>query len=139
MKIAVTSTGTDLDSEVDPRFGRAKYIIIVDSEAFDFEVLDIKIQRAIEISTQLKDEIIKRRQAEEAREKLIVELQETLAKIKTLSGLLPICANCKKIRDDKGYWQQVELYIEKHTTAEFSHGICPDCKKELYPDLYPSA
>ena len=49
--------------------------------------------------------------------------------------ILPICANCKKIRDDKGYWSQIESYIEDHSEAEFSHGICPDCAKELYPDL----
>jgi AmiR/NasT family two-component response regulator len=61
------------------------------------------------------------------------ELQEALAKVKTLSGLLPICASCKKIRDDQGYWHQVEVYIRDHSEADFSHGICPDCKKKLYP------
>ncbi len=64
------------------------------------------------------------------------ELQEALAKVKTLRGLLPICANCKKIRDDDGYWQQVEVYIERHSEAEFSHGMCPACLQTLYPDLY---
>ena len=59
-----------------------------------------------------------------------------LLKIKTLSGLVPICASCKKIRDDKGYWNQIESYIEKHSTAEFSHGICPECARKLYPQLY---
>ena len=72
--------------------------------------------------------------AEEEREKLIRELQEALAKVKTLTGLLPICASCKKIRDDKGYWNQIEVYIRDHSEAEFSHGICPDCMKKLYPD-----
>ena len=56
--------------------------------------------------------------------------------MKKLSGLLPICASCKKIRDDKGYWNQIESYIHDHSEAEFSHGICPDCFKRLYPDLY---
>ena len=60
------------------------------------------------------------------------ELQKALSEIKTLSGLLPICASCKKIRDDKGYWNQLELYIRDHSEAEFSHSICPKCKKELY-------
>ncbi len=55
--------------------------------------------------------------------------------MKTLRGYLPICANCKKIRDDKGYWQQLEIYMRDHTGAEFTHGICPDCAKELYPDF----
>jgi hypothetical protein len=62
------------------------------------------------------------------------ELEESLANIKQLSGLLPICASCKKIRDDKGYWQQVEGYITEHSEAKFSHGICPDCMKKLYPE-----
>lgn len=64
-----------------------------------------------------------------------VELEEALCKVKTLSGLLPICANCKKIRDDKGYWNQIEMFIRDHSFAEFSHGICPDCVKTLYPEL----
>ena len=72
---------------------------------------------------------------EKDREKLIVELKSALSKVKTLSGMLPICASCKKIRDDKGYWNQIESYINKHSEAEFSHSICPDCADKLYPDL----
>lgn len=60
---------------------------------------------------------------------LISKLQEALAEIKTLKGFIPICASCKKIRDDEGYWDQVEAYISKHTDAVFTHGICPDCAK----------
>jgi hypothetical protein len=67
---------------------------------------------------------------------LIVELQDAVGKIKTLNGLLPICAHCKKIRDDKGYWKQIESYIIEHSEAEFSHGICPECAKELYPEIF---
>ena len=67
--------------------------------------------------------------------KKISELEEALAKINTLSGLVPICANCKKIRDDKGYWNQIESYVERHSKAMFSHGICPECKATLYKDL----
>lgn len=63
------------------------------------------------------------------------ELQETIREVRTLSGLLPICAKCKKIRDDDGYWQQLEGYISKHTSAVFSHGICPHCADELYPEI----
>jgi hypothetical protein len=59
-------------------------------------------------------------------------IQEALANVKTLSGLLPICANCKKIRNDKGYWDQIEGYIQKHSEAQFTHGICPECFKKLY-------
>lgn len=70
------------------------------------------------------------------KEELIRELRKALHEIKTLSGLLPICASCKKIRDDSGYWNQIEGYIQKHSGAQFSHGICPDCAKKLYPDLH---
>lgn len=63
-----------------------------------------------------------------------LQLQKAMAEIKTLNGMLPICAHCKKIRDDKGYWQQVEAYIHDHSGAEFSHGICPDCSKKYYED-----
>lgn len=66
---------------------------------------------------------------------LNAELQETLREIRTLTGLLPICAKCKKIRDDDGYWQQLEGYISEHTSATFSHGICPHCAEELYPEV----
>ena len=64
-------------------------------------------------------------------------LQESLEKVKLLSGLLPICANCKKIRDDKGYWIQIENYIRDHSEADFSHGICPECAHKLYPRSFP--
>ena len=74
------------------------------------------------------------KQSEQEREKLIAELTEALAKVRTLSGLLPICSSCKKIRDDKGYWNRIESYIQDHSEAEFSHSICPECAKKLYPD-----
>ncbi|MCD6287823.1 MAG: GAF domain-containing protein [Candidatus Hydrogenedentes bacterium] len=73
-----------------------------------------------------------RKRAEEERERLIEELQDALARIKTLRGLIPICASCKKIRDDKGYWNQIEQYIGEHSDAEFSHSLCPACAKKLY-------
>jgi len=70
------------------------------------------------------------------RKKLLTQLEHSLKEIRELRGILPICANCKKIRDDNGYWTQVEVYISKHSNTEFSHGICPDCAQKLYPDLY---
>ncbi|MDH7488706.1 MAG: histidine kinase N-terminal 7TM domain-containing protein [Anaerolineae bacterium] len=73
---------------------------------------------------------------EQEREELIQGLQEALAQVKTLRGLLPICANCKRIRDDQGYWHSVESYISEHSDVDFSHGICPDCARKLYPELY---
>lgn len=83
-------------------------------------------------------EITERKRAEAEREKLITELQEALAEVNTLSGMLPICASCKKIRDDKGYWNQIETYLHEHSGTEFSHSICPQCMKTLYPDLKAS-
>ena len=77
----------------------------------------------------LEKDIVERRKAES-------ELREALAQVKTLTGLLPICANCKKIRDDNGYWSSVEKYISTHSEAEFTHGICPECLEKLYPSYY---
>jgi len=85
---------------------------------------------------QVSRDITERKQAEEEREKLIIELRDALSKIKTLSGMLPICSSCKKIRDDRGYWNQIESYIKRHSEAEFSHRICPECAKTLYPEHY---
>jgi len=73
--------------------------------------------------------------AERERDQLILELSEALSKVKQLTGLLPICMHCKKIRDDKGYWSQIETYIQKHSEAEFSHSICRECAETLYPDM----
>ncbi len=75
------------------------------------------------------------KKSEQEQKRLITELQDALDRVRTLSGLLPICASCKKIRDDKGYWNQIETYISDHTQAEFSHGICPACAKKLYSDF----
>lgn len=80
-------------------------------------------------------DITQLKKVEQEREALIDELQEALASVKTLKGLLPICANCKKIRNDKGYWEVVESYVMKHSDATFTHGLCPDCQKLLYPDF----
>jgi len=73
--------------------------------------------------------------AEAERTTLVQELKDARSHIKTLSGMLPICASCKKIRDDKGYWNQIEKYITEHTEALFSHGLCPDCLKKAYEEL----
>jgi len=80
-----------------------------------------------------------RKKAQEALRQERDKLRTALSEIKTLSGLVPICSNCKKIRDDQGYWNQIEKYIGERSNAQFSHGICPECAKKLYPefDLYP--
>ncbi len=80
-------------------------------------------------------DITERKLFEEEREKLIQELKEALAEVKNLSGLLPICSSCKKIRDDKGYWGEVESYIMKHTDATFTHGLCPECIIKYFPQI----
>ena len=80
-------------------------------------------------------DITERKQVEEERNQLVIALQRALAEVNTLNGLLPICSYCKKIRDDKGYWDQIESYIHKHSGTEFSHGICPECAQKYYPDM----
>ena len=81
-------------------------------------------------------DISKRKQREKEREALIDNLKTSLARVRKLSGLLPICASCKKIRNDGGFWQQIEEYIGEHSEAEFSHGLCQPCLKKLYPGVY---
>lgn len=83
-------------------------------------------------NAQLEHEITERQGLQNEREKLIGQLQEALAQVRTLSGFLPICASCKKIRDDSGYWKQIESYISAHADVTFSHGICPECALKLY-------
>ncbi len=87
---------------------------------------------------RLKKELSRRQQAEAEKENLILELKDALAKVKKLSGMLPICASCKKIRDDQGYWNQIENYIREHSDAEFSHSLCPECVENIYPGLKKS-
>jgi CheY-like chemotaxis protein len=82
---------------------------------------------------------IERKKMMVEREKLRQELEDALEQVKLLSGFLPICCSCKKIRDDEGYWQQIEMYISNHSDVQFSHGICEDCAKELYPEFHTEA
>ncbi len=98
-------------------------------------VLIYNEQKEVVGAASIMQDITERKKAEADREELISRLEVALAEIKTLGGLLPICSNCKKIRDDKGYWNQIEVYIRDHSGAKFSHGICPECAKKLYPDL----
>ena len=107
------------------------------------EILRQELEKRVERRTaelgktneKLTQEVAERKRAEQNLEKVVVELQQALGQVKKLSGFLPICASCKKIRDDKGYWQQIEQYITEHSEALFSHGLCPECAKKLYPDL----
>jgi PleD family two-component response regulator len=83
----------------------------------------------VRVETHLELRALQKQLAERVR-----ELEEAMGQIKALRGLLPICASCKKVRDDQGYWQDVEVYIRNHADVDFSHSICPDCFRELYPD-----
>ncbi|MEE9913464.1 MAG: PAS domain S-box protein [Deltaproteobacteria bacterium] len=80
--------------------------------------------------------VSERKKFEKEREILIAELKQALSEIKQLTGMLPICSSCKKIRTDEGYWEQIEVYIRDHSEAEFSHGLCPECAKKIYPDFF---
>jgi PAS domain-containing protein len=103
-------------------------------------------QRALLISTTVLDhpdkrvivfieDITERKKAEEERELLIKELKEAINEIKTLRGILPICSFCKKIRNDKGYWEQVDIYLHRYSEADVSHSVCPECMNKHYPDV----
>jgi len=109
-----------------------------DGSLFSFyvEVAKIELSDGPATVTFVID-VTERKRAELERERLIRELQEALAKVKTLSGLLPICSFCKKIRDDKGYWHQVDSYIKRHSQANFTHGFCPDCTRQHFSEYLP--
>ena len=100
---------------------------------FSYNVFKIPLGSSFMYGTIIRD-ITDRKLVEVEREKLIAELTDALAQIKTLKGLLPICSTCKKIRDDMGYWNTLEKYIMEHSEAEFTHGICPDCIRRFFPE-----
>jgi len=96
------------------------------------------LKKVDEIKSELHrahKEIARRKEAEKERDKVIEELKTALSEVKTLRGLIPICANCKNIRDDGGYWKEIESYIREHSDARFTHGICPNCREKLYPNV----
>jgi hypothetical protein len=129
--------------------GRVEGVLGVDFDAHDFmaaitkakirilslvALLQLVLLGSSTLNSVLQAQIVGRKQHQAEREKLIVELQTTLAEVKTLSGLLPICSSCKKVRDDKGYWSQIETYIKRHSSASFTHGLCPDCSIKYFKD-----
>ena len=110
----------------------------VDVEATKAGAMDYLVKGRID-STLLERSIryaIERHRVEMEREKLIRELEGALAEIRTVSGLLPICSSCKSIRDDRGYWNQLETYISQHSDAQFSHSLCPLCLEKFFPDQF---
>lgn len=107
--------------------GKKRYLIFDASPIHHADGKLLGVVQTLQDITVLK-------QMEEEKERLNCELREALNEIKTLTGLIPICAACKKIRDDKGYWNQLENYLEEHSDAVFSHGLCPECFKEYFPE-----
>lgn len=107
--------------------GRERYLIFDASPVHGHGGTLVAAIETLQDITELK-------RVEEERERLNIRLQDALDRIKTLSGLIPICAGCKKIRDDKGYWNQLEEYLEKHSDASFSHGLCPECFGKFFPE-----
>ena len=114
-------------------------ITIVFSTFIATVVAFVALRKYEDINKRLSDEIIEHKRLEEERESLIAELRGALDNVKTLSGFLPICASCKKIRDDQGYWNQLESYLHEHTDMDFTHSICPDCSKKLYAEYHRDA
>ena len=113
------------DHEIDMeamRAGASDYLV---KENINAILLERSIRYAIE-----------HKRSELEREQLINDLRKALDEVKSLSGLLPMCSSCKKIRDDQGYWNQLETYLKIHSDAELSHGICPECAKNMYPEYY---
>ena len=123
--------GTPYDFEL-PKFtakGRLIWVRSIGEAVRDAEGRIIRLQGAFQ-------DITKHKQVQAEREKLIKELQDALAEVKTLRGILPICMHCKKIRDDQGAWTQLDLYIKEHTDVDFSHGMCNPCMKKMHPEIY---
>ena len=117
----------DLQTRVSVRSNDEFNILAQEFNNMTQSLQDITVSR-----DDLETEIIQKMQLQKEKEKVIENLETALEEIKTLKGIVPICANCKKIRDDEGYWNILESYIEKHSDASFSHGMCPDCLDELY-------
>ncbi len=112
------------DHDVDLKAMRAGAADYLTKERIDSSLLERSIRYAME-----------RKKTELEREKLIQELKNALAQVKTLSGLLPICSSCKNIRDDRGYWKRIDAYIQEHSNAEFTHSLCPNCIRKYFPDI----
>lgn len=122
--------GEEISLKLHNRYILFKLLPVNDGQQQSIIVLIRDISRRKHAEQELK------KIAASEREQLISQLQEALEKVKLLSGIIPICSSCKQIRDDKGYWHQVETYIKTHSEAEFSHSICPDCATRLYPEFY---
>ena len=120
-------------------YGATSTIICKDGHTIDVEWFDKRLcdkeGKAIGLIC-IGHDVTEQRSSEKQKEVLIHELQDALSKVKTLQKLLPICSQCKKIRDDEGYWNRIEEYFNKHSDTQFSHGLCPDCAEAYFPGLY---
>ena len=128
--VMITGSGSEQIAVKAMKLGASDYLV-KDTDGGYLQLLPTVIEKVLQ-QRRLAEE---KRRAEEEKERLIKELQEALAEVKKLSGLLPICSVCKRIRTDDGYWQQVEQYISEHSEAGFTHSICPDCMRKLYPEF----
>ncbi len=112
-------------------------LLRLDGSGIDVEMAGLSFTQGGETAFQIIiRDITDRKRSEAERDQLIHDLESALHKVKTLCGLVPICSSCKKIRDDKGYWNHLETYIEEHSNAEFTHGFCPECAEHLYQGCY---
>lgn len=116
--------------------GKAVGLLGLANKAHDFTERDARLAAAF---GRMAAVALRESWAKEENERLIMQLKRALTEIKTLRGFVPICSHCKKIRDDQGYWQAIEKYLSEQTEAMLSHGICPDCARELYPELFNQA
>ena len=132
--VMVTGSGNEPIAVEAMKLGASDYVV-KDVDGGYLQLLPTVITRALQ-QLALAEE---KRKAEQEKERLIEKLQVALAEVRRLSGLLPICAHCKKIRNDEGYWTQLERYISEHSDVRFTHGICPDCMKSFYGDLLNDA
>lgn len=128
--IMITGKGNERIAVEAMKLGARDYVV-KDAEGRYLELLPSVVEHVLEQQRLIEE----KKRVEEERERLIKELQQALDKVKMLSGLLPICASCKRIRDDSGYWKQIEAYVRDHSEAEFSHSICPECVKTLYDEI----
>jgi hypothetical protein len=130
------------ESEFTNRFCMTYWIIAAIGYWFEYlrqhyrSGMEAEQRRLLQEQARLQAEMASRLNAEKERETLILELQEAISKVKQLRGLLPICSSCKKIRDDRGQWVQVESFVRERSEAQFSHSICPDCGDQMYPGVY---
>jgi hypothetical protein len=132
-----------LDPSVTAQFIRVSVVIgllfiIAYISSFTASILKNARDRIRQKSKELEKKAIQLENSQNVLKQKNADLQNAINEIETLKGIIPICSNCKKVRDDKGYWNQIESYIRDHSDADFSHGICPDCVTKLYPDYIPN-